>query len=258
MKDATIISKQRYPSPHSRLTVSLVTYWSDGLQVKGFMVEPNDGEQYPGFLYLRGGIKNVGKVRIGRIIQFASYGFVVFAPCYRGNMGGEGSEDFALRDRLDGHNGARLLFNHPQVNGEVNVFGFSRGGVMALWTALEVPNIHKVVCWGGVSDIELTYWEREDLRRMLKRVVGGTPNKYPERYEQRTPLSKMDEIESPVLLIHGAHDQNVSVEHSEKLEDVLQRQGKPVTSWIFHNLDHYFPPAINRRTVKQLAEWLKE
>ncbi|MCD5325050.1 MULTISPECIES: alpha/beta hydrolase family protein [Pontibacillus] len=258
MQDGTILSSQRYPSPHPDLNVFLVTYWSDGLRVKGFLVEPKEEGEYPGFLYLRGGIKGVGKVRIGRIVQFAAQGFVVFAPCYRGNMGGEGREDFALKDREDGHNGARLLFNHPKVNGEVNVFGFSRGGVMGLWTALEVPGIHKVVCWGGVTDVGLTYEERVDLRRMLKRVVGGGPNKYPERFEARTPLGKIGELRTPVCIIHGAKDQNVSVEHARLLEQKLREFDIPHTSWIYHDLDHYFPPQINRRTVQQLTDWLKQ
>lgn len=258
MIDGTIIHKQKYPSPNPKLNVFLLTYWSDGLKVKGFLVEPINGETYPGFLYLRGGIKNVGKVRIGRIIQFAAQGFVVFAPFYRGNLGGEGREDFALQDRADANNGAKLLQAHPQVNGIINVFGFSRGGVMALWTAIEVPGIHKVVCWGGVSDVTYTYKERKDLRRMLKRVVGGTPNKYPERYEARTPLLRLSEIQSPVLIIHGAHDENVSVKHAYMLESRLRDLNKPVMSWIYHDLDHYFPPEINRRTVFQLSQWLKQ
>lgn len=256
MIDGNIIKKQRYPSPNPDLHVYLVTYWSNGLRVKGFLVEPVQGNNYQGFLYLRGGIKNVGKVRIGRIIQFAAQGFVVFAPCYRGNLGGEGREDFALQDRADANNGAKLLQSHPQVNGKVNVFGFSRGGVMGLWTAIEVPGIHKVVCWGGVSDVALTYKERKDLRRMLKRVVGGRPNKFPERYKARTPLSRLDELRSPVLIIHGAHDENVSVEHAYMLENRLRELDVPVTSWIYYDLDHYFPPAVNRRTVTQLSEWL--
>lgn len=252
-----IIEKQPYPSPNPKLRVNLVTYISDGLKVKGFLVEPKEGKSYPGFLYLRGGIKNVGKVRIGRIIQFAAQGFIVFAPCYRGNMGGEGKEDFGLNDRMDAINGVDLLLSHPKVNGKINVFGFSRGGIMALWTAIQVPEIHKVVVWGGVSDLTLTYEERIDLRKMLKRVVGGTPNKYPERYEMRTPIYHLDKITSPILIIHGRHDQNVTVEHAYRLEKALEKSDKRYTSWIFHSLDHYFPPKINRKTVEELSDWLK-
>ncbi|WP_026801410.1 alpha/beta hydrolase family protein [Pontibacillus halophilus] len=258
MKNGTIVHSQRYPSPHPQMEVELVTYISDGLKVKGFLVKPKGEGEYPGFLYLRGGIKNVGRVRIGRLIQFASEGFVVFAPCYRGNLGGEGAEDFALADRQDATSGMMVLQQLPYVTDELYAFGFSRGGVMALWVAIEHPGVKKVVTWGGVSDVSLTYWEREDLRRMLKRVVGGSPNKYPERYEARTPLSRLEELAAPVLIIHGYYDVNVSVEHARTLETRLQEVGTPVSSWVYYDLDHYFPPAINRKTVKRLCQWLRE
>ena len=101
MQDGTIISKERFPSPHPGIHLYSVTYLSQGLKVKGLLAEPNDGEVHDGFLYLRGGIKNVGKVRPARIVQFAAEGFIVFAPFYRGNQGGEGDEDFAGEDRYD-------------------------------------------------------------------------------------------------------------------------------------------------------------
>ncbi|MFP3361840.1 S9 family peptidase, partial [Planococcus sp. SIMBA_143] len=70
--------------------------------------------KYDAFLYLRGGIKGVGMVRPARIAQFASHGFIVFAPYYRGNLGGEGNEDFAGDDREDALSGVELLKNHPR------------------------------------------------------------------------------------------------------------------------------------------------
>ena len=74
------------------------------------------------------------------IVQFAAEGFIVFAPFYRGNQGGEGDEDFAGDDRYDAISGFTLLANHPRVKKEsIHIFGFSRGGIMALWTAIECP-----------------------------------------------------------------------------------------------------------------------
>lgn len=90
MKDGTIIEKRRFPSPHPGIHLYSITYLSHGLKVKGLLAEPIEGDILDGFLYLRGGIKNVGKVRPGRIVQFAAQGFIVFAPFYRGNQGGKG------------------------------------------------------------------------------------------------------------------------------------------------------------------------
>jgi dipeptidyl aminopeptidase/acylaminoacyl peptidase len=256
--DGTIVEKQRFPSPNPHIDVYLVTYMCQGLKIKGFLAEPKAFGMYDGFLYLRGGIKNVGQVRLARITQFAAEGFVVMAPFYRGNQGGEGNEDFAGEDRYDALASFKILEHHEKVNKDrIHVFGFSRGGAMALHTAILEPKVRSVVVWGGVSDMELTYWERLDLRRMMKRVIGGTPSKYPERYKWRTPLYEAERIQAPVLIIHGEKDRNVSVEHAYRLEKRLKELNKHVTAWYFPKFTHYFPPKENRETVKRLTEWMK-
>ena len=255
--DGEVVSILPFPSPHPCINLSTVTYLSGGLKVKGLLAEPLRKDTEDGFLYLRGGIKGVGQVRPGRIVQFASQGFIVFAPYYRGNIGGEGREDFAGEDRADAIAAARVLRNLKRVK-RLHVFGFSRGGVMALWTAIEEPNVSSLVTWGGVSDMALTYEERIDLRRMMKRVIGGSPYKYPENYKERTPLHRLQEINCPVLIIHGSRDKNVSLRHSILLEEGLKKHGRMVESWYFSEFTHYFPPGVNRQTVEKLSLWMKE
>ncbi|GKU84805.1 S9 family peptidase [Niallia sp. NCCP-28] len=257
MTNGEILEKTRFPSPNPAIELSIVTYYVSGLKVKGLLAEPkDDSKTYDGFLYLRGGIKNVGKVRPGRIVQFASEGFIVFAPFYRGNQGGEGNEDFAGEDRQDAITAFFLLKKHPKVN-QVHVFGFSRGGVMALMVGVNCPAA-SIVTWGGVSNMFLTYQERKDLRRMMKRVIGGTPNKYPEEYQKRTPLFFLEQMSSPTLIIHGMQDKNVSIEHSYQLENRLKETGKEVETWYFPEYTHYFPPKINRKVVENLTQWMKK
>ncbi|CAM3768346.1 S9 family peptidase [Mesobacillus zeae] len=257
IKDGTIVSSFPFPSPNPRVKLETITYYAGGLKVKGMLAQPADGSGKNGFLYLRGGIKNVGKVRPARIAQFAAEGFTVFAPFYRGNQGGEGNEDFAGDDRIDAFAAFELLKSLSWVKG-IHIFGFSRGGVMALLTALRYPEAHSAVTWGGVSDMFLTYGERKDLRRMMKRVIGGTPGKFPERYRARTPLYRLEQMKVPVLIIHGSRDTNVSQEHSLRLEKKLRELGKPVEAWYFKEYTHYFPPAVNRRIVKELTNWMKK
>jgi dipeptidyl aminopeptidase/acylaminoacyl peptidase len=253
-----ILSKVKYPSPNPNIRLWIVTYFSNNLKVKGLLAEPIAPGCYEGFLYLRGGIKNVGMVRVGRIIQFASEGFVVMAPFYRGNQGGEGNEDFAGDDRYDAISGIELLKRYPNVHpNRIHVFGFSRGGVMALFAGILSDTVSSVVTWGGVSDMFLTYVEREDLRRMMKRVIGGTPTKFAHRYVWRTPLYELEKMHAPVLIIHGVKDKNVSVEHAYRLEKRLKELNKQVESWYFEGFTHYFPPKINRETLHRLCLWMK-
>lgn len=254
-----VISKVKFPSPSPQINIWIVTYLSNGLKIKGLLAEPKLEGTYDGLLYLRGGIKNVGMVRVGRIVQFASEGFVVMAPFYRGNQGGEGNEDFAGEDRYDAISAIEVLKNHSKVNKErIHAFGFSRGGVMALLAGIVAEKLCSIVTWGGVSDMSLTYVEREDLRRMMKRVIGGTPSKYPKRYKWRTPLYELERLHAPVLIIHGVQDKNVTVEHAYRLEKRLNELGKQVESWYFEEYTHYFPPSINRETLQKLCLWMKK
>ncbi|OES44091.1 alpha/beta hydrolase family protein [Domibacillus iocasae] len=242
-----------YPSPNPHVRLYMVQYESAGLLVKGFLAEPADDELHDGFLYLRGGIKGVGMVRPARIAEFAAEGFIVFAPFYRGNRGGEGNEDFAGDDREDAFCAFDWLEQHARVkSSRIHVFGFSRGGVMAILTAIHRPAA-SMVTWGGVSDMTLTYEERKDMRRMMKRVIGGTPQKVPEQYEWRTPLRDAGRIKAPVLIIHGRLDKNVSVEHAYRLEQAVHH----AETMYFDEYDHYISPAVNRQIVGHIAKWMK-
>lgn len=258
-KSQLITDVQPFPSPNPKINLFLVTYLSAGLKVKGLLAEPKQPGLYEGFLYLRGGIKSIGMVRPARIAQFASEGFVVFAPYYRGNRGGEGNEDFAGADREDALVGFDLLKNHSAVKKDrIHIFGFSRGGVMALLTGIYQTDAASIVTWGGVSDVALTYMERKDMRRMMKRVIGGSPNTAQKAYEFRTPLYELEKLQAPVLIIHGKLDQNVSVEHAWRLEKRLKALGKKVNAWYFDTYTHYFPPANNRKIVTDLCTWMKQ
>ncbi|WP_100373841.1 alpha/beta hydrolase family protein [Bacillus sp. FJAT-45037] len=254
-----IISKQRVPSPHPRIYLYMITYWSNGLRVKGYLAEPITSNKLPGLLYLRGGIKNVGMVRIQRVIQWAAEGFIVMAPFYRGNKGGEGQEDFAGEDRIDAITAFDLLREHPGVDEKsLHLLGFSRGGVMALLVALARCEVASVTSWNGVTDMVLTYEERVDLRRMMKRVIGGTPNKYPDRYQWRTPLHEMGDFDAAVLLIHGERDEHVSIEHAYRLERALREHSKQVEVWYYELFSHHFPPRSQRGILQRAARWMKE
>ncbi len=249
---------QRFPSPNPDIRLSIVSYWSQGLRVRGLLAEPKVDMPLPGVLYLRGGIKQVGKVRFARIIQFAYRGFVVFAPFYRGNEGGEGEEDFCGDDRYDAFEALKVLEILPTTDaGSLHLFGFSRGGAMALFTAgYHRKLVKSVVVWGGVTDMKLTYEERRSLRKMMKRAIGGSVYKYPERYEERTPLSIVEDIVAPLLIIHGVHDNNVSVEHARRLERKLIRHSKPYETWYIDD-DHHFSPEKKRKVTHALLEWMK-
>ncbi|AYC29913.1 alpha/beta hydrolase family protein [Paenisporosarcina cavernae] len=251
-----IFSARSYPSPNSLVKITEIVYWSCGLRVKGLLAQPKKGDARQGILYLRGGMGNIGMVRPARIAQLASQGFSVFAPFYRGNRGGEGRDTFAGEDRYDAVNGVDVLRKYCP--GPIHVFSFSRGGIMAFWVGILRQDITSIVSWAGVLDPVLTYEERVDMRRMMKRVIGGTPTKVPERYEQRNPLLSFSHLTAKVLLIHGVEDEHVSIEHAKKAENRLRTLHKYVETWYFPDEKHAFPNELNRKVVENALHWMRK
>ncbi len=250
---------RKYPSPNSQVELHEITYWSEGVKVKGLLAEPIREGQYEGILYLRGGIQHVGMVRPARIAQLAGNGFVVFAPYYRGNRGGEGRDEFGGEDRFDAVNAVDVLKGNARIISErIHLFAFSRGGIMALWTAILRKDICSVVTWAGVSDIKATYAERQDLRKMMRRVIGGTPKNRAEAYDKRNALHRIEEINSPVLMIHGLLDEHVKVEQAYQLENALIEAEKSYETWYFPQYTHHIPPMVNAEIVRDLCDWMRK
>jgi dipeptidyl aminopeptidase/acylaminoacyl peptidase len=246
------------PSVEPGIYLYTVTYMSQGLRVKALLALPEqvDG-QLPALLYCRGGIKGVGRVRPERISQLAAFGYVVLAPHYRGNEGGEGRDEFGGADRHDVFAAFHLLQEMPYVNRErICVYGFSRGGIMALFAAMVCRGLLAAVVWGGVSDLLLTYEERVDLRRMLRRVVGH-PRKQRDQYIARSPVYRAAEITCPVLIIHGCEDENVGVEHARRLAAALERAGKPHEMWLAQGASHLFTGALMEEYTRNMFAWLE-
>ena len=103
-------------------------------------------------------------------MQFSDSQTLVIGPYYRGNNGSEGKDEFYRGDLNDVTELLRLLHDkYPQAF--IHMVGFSRGGLQGLLTFQDLP-VTSYTIWGGVSDIDLMYEERVDLRGMLRRMIG--------------------------------------------------------------------------------------
>ena len=54
----------------------------------------------------------------------------------------------------------------------------------------------------------------------------GTPEQNPKVYAQASPVSHVDRLERPLLVLHGTADVNVPYLHSVRLMDELLKKGK--------------------------------
>ncbi|WP_282941062.1 prolyl oligopeptidase family serine peptidase [Paenibacillus sp. RC67] len=258
-QNGSLLERESLRSRYKGILLYRLTYISEGLQVKGYLAVPEGNStttSYPGLIYCRGGIRKVGMVRKRRIMSMAKRGYAVFAPFYRGNEGGEGREDFGGEDRFDVFHAITLVQSLPEVKpGKIPLIGFSRGALMAMLAARHCNQAGPIVVWGGVSDLFDTYEERVDLRRMLKRVVGH-PRKQSEAYQDRSPVYWLDELNVPILIVHGTADTQVSVAQARKLAEGLERAGKNYAMELYEGLEHRFPREADEKALDSVFNWI--
>jgi len=214
--------------------------------------------QWPALLYCRGGIGRVGRVQTHWLESFAKRGYVVFAPFYRGSESGQGRDEFGGRDLEDVISAFRLVSHLPFVEkGKISMMGFSRGAINAAKAATLLGHLHKLVLWGGVSDLAKTYEERPDLRKMLKRVVGGTPASNPEGYQARSPICWADRIQCPVLIIHATEDVQVDFSHGWNMYQRLLQTGADTLLHRYDGYGHHMPPEVHETAITRMFRWIE-
>lgn len=256
--DPVIIEKRRIYTAGRGVHAYLITYRSQGLAVQGYYMRPAAAGRYPTMMYCRGGIGRVGMVTLSRILPAVTRGFAVFAPFYRGTKGSEGRDEFGGEDRHDVYTALALLRSFPEAGPEPTiVVGFSRGAINALLAARDCPEVGGAIVWCGVTDLCLTYEERVDLRRMLKRVVGH-PVKNRDRYEARSAICWIDEVRVPVLIMHSNLDENVSMKHAVILAKKMEENRQPHELIIYDGQPHRFSPEGLEQAWDDVARWSRE
>ena len=76
----------------------------------------------------------------------------------------------------------------------------------------------------GVADYVMYYHDPYRGAWTASRI--GTPEQNPAVYAQASPLSHVDRLERPLLILHGTADVNVPYLHSVCLIDELMKKGK--------------------------------
>ena len=103
----------------------------------------------------------------------------------------------------------------------VGVTGWSFGGYFSAMATLRRPDVFKA----GVAGAPVITWENYDTFYTERYL--GTPQEHPEAYKVSSALSYVDQLQRPLLLIHGLTDDNVYFQHTMQLADALFMAGKP-------------------------------
>jgi dipeptidyl aminopeptidase/acylaminoacyl peptidase len=239
----------QYPLLESRplATMKPIRYPArDGAEIPAYLTLPvGAASALPTVIFPHGGPESRDYWEFNWLAQFmAAKGYAVLQSNYRGSAGygedwiGEGgfrAWRAAISDLTDG---AQYLVAQGVADpARICVVGWSYGGYAALMSGVEEPDRYRcLVSIAGVSDPEMLvndarfFTNRKEVREFISRDA--------EVIKHGSPLKRASEIRAPVLLFHGDRDDNVPVDHSQKMAKALQRAKTPVEYIEYEDVEH--------------------
>ena len=188
---------------------------------------------------------------------FASRGYTVLQPNFRGSSGYSFAFEMAsIQDwgglmQNDLSDAAKWLTKNNEVDPDkVCIVGASYGGYAALMAAVKQNHLFKCAAsFAGVSDLELLVIKSRKFSnyKVVKKQIGSDSDKL----EQISPINFTDDINIPVLLIHGENDRVVDVVHSREMFEELTDSKKEVDYIELKNGNHFL--AIEDNRIKTLS-----
>ena len=141
------------------------------------------------------------------------------------------------------------------------VMGMSYGGYAAAMLTIQHPELFKCgVDVAGVSDVNLYLnspyrTERQDI--WLKEYVGDTVGEY-EINKSISPLYHIEKLTRPLLVMHGAKDDVVDVEHAYRLKLMLEKYNKTFEWKIFDEAGHSMDsPEFSNELFETAVDFIK-
>ena len=122
-----------------------------------------------------------------------------------------------------------------------------------------VPELFKcAVGYVGVYDLNLM-WEKGDIQDRhwgedtLEKILGTDKKKMAEF----SPINRLDKLNIPVLLIHGAKDERAHVAHYDNMKKALEERKHPLETLLAKDEGHGFYDENNRvKLYKKLEKFL--
>jgi acetyl esterase/lipase len=132
------------------------------------------------------------------------------------------------------------------------IIGHSAGGHLALWLVGshriskgshlhndQKQDIRNAISLAGVSDLRLA-WKKKLGHGTVTRLMGGTPDEQPDRYNAGSPIELIP-TGATQILVHGTADDTVPVSQSEAFVEKAEKLGDRATLVKLEGVGHYEP-----------------
>jgi len=224
---------------------------ADGLEIEAYLTLPpnREAKALPLVVFPHGGPFARDDITLDTQAQtFASQGYAVFQPNFRGSDGygveflKAGYGEWGGKMQSDLSDGVKALVAKGLVDPKrVCIVGISYGGYAALAGAIFDKGIYNcAVDISGVSDV--TAWL--ELQRSYLSEVDSVGYNYLKRYlgnadtRKISPINYAGQASIPIMIAHGRDDSRVPFKQSETMVAALKSAGKDVTFLALTHTDH--------------------
>ncbi len=236
------------PSPAGRPYAPVSFTNPAGDEIHGFVVTPEGEPPFPAVVHVHGGPNWQDRDEFEPEVQaYVDAGYAVLLVNYRGSTG----RDAAFRERLRGDIGfpesEDILagLDHVVAQGVVDparvaIEGWSWGGYLTLLNAGLHPDRWRAALGGiPVGDSVAAHYEcAPALRAWDIATMGGSPMEVPDLFRERNPLTYVDRVEAPVLLIAGEHDSRCPLGQVMVYAHALRARRHPVDVHLYAGGHH--------------------
>jgi alpha-beta hydrolase superfamily lysophospholipase len=238
----------------------------DGLELTGWLFRPATEGPHPTVLWLHGGPEAQERPGHGPLFQsLVDRGFAVFAPNVRGSSGF--GRSFVNADngplRYAGIEDVRSCVTHLVSSGvapadRVAIMGRSYGGYLTLAALTTFPELFAVgidVC--GMSNFATFYEHTEPWIAAAAVSKYGDPALDAELLRDLSPITRIDRLRAPLLVVHGENDSNVPVTEAEQVVAALAARGVEHKYLLFPDEGHDLLHRSSRAEyLRATVDWL--
>lgn len=233
----------------------------DGFVMEAMLIKPPDfdpSRKYPVYEFTYSGphaqmVVNAWRPENLYHQLLAQHGVIVWV-CDNRTASGKGAEStwpvyhhFGALELRDLEDGVAWLKTQPYVDGtRIGLHGWSFGGFMTSYALTHSTTWAMGIAGGTVSD-----WR--DYDSVYTERYMGLPQENPEGYRDSSPRWAAKDLHAPLLLIHGAIDDNVHPANTQQFAYELQKAGKPFRLMLYPESRHGITDPL---LVKHLREMM--
>lgn len=230
----TVLGGSEVPAGHKFRPITFDS--SEGGSIQAWLVTPDTGGPYPTIVHAHGGPVDVMTELFSPVAQgWVDHGFAYCSVNYRGSTTfGKAFEkaiwgQLGTREVTDIADACAWLVTAGIADpGRLVMVGGSYGGYLTLLTAGK----HPALLAGGVAIAAIADWTMmvedaaETLRGYFQTLLGGPPAERPDAYRDGSPLTYVDDVQCPLLIIQGRNDTRCPPRQMEVYFERLQALGK--------------------------------